>query len=865
MLSRSVSKKLLPWLGVVYTALAASHSPHDVIDDLTVTKITESSPPTLYIQVAGQLRRSQNGGYSWQDMTRGLDNRWGFTSLAAAPVGEGQIHVLATTDGDGVYLSLDGGDSWNKSNGGLSEHRLTNVLVSPRYSQDRHIVVTDRNGNIHASNNGGQSWAKKYSHPDAITALCFCDETSDSLTFGDQSGNVFVISNDGKPPRPVTSIERGGNITRITAYDSGETNSLLIGTEKQGIYRILGDNKTALNNGLSDLNIRDILPLTVIDGRTRLLVSTWRKGVFESTDEGQSWRALSTGLTSDRQADQDPHHKSPHFRNLAAVQGKKTANTIYLGAFTGLFTLRDDNRWQELESLSVKRIIDTTVQAAENDHHLAISTYGAGAYLLDSGNQQWQTLNKGLDNTRLTGIRFSPDYLTDGKLYTASRGVMYSWNADSNGWESRSLQAGGISAIKRKLTGFLHHRLGFPASLSTDLLTPEDRVIPFPVNMHIGKGPAGETTIYWTTRRGGILKFDANQNSLASIPANGIKPGSLLLSPDFSHDNTIIAASPTAMLKSRDKGNSWTEINTGFSALRTWHDESGKRGEQNPSAYADFYATHLAAGMNAKGDVELFAGTGAGLFRSYDMGHQWLTLPVNSNGRNNMVLAMAISPDYATDQTVIVSLKGKGLYKSSDGGNNFFPWAQALGQENQAIRHLQFSPHFSRDKILYAGSYETIYRSNDAGLSWASLARPVRYENNRGLISWHGEWETVKDAISSGKSYSATKSPGAAASFYFTGTEIRWIGSASPSLDVAIITIDGKTLPADRIHQKTENGTNTMVINDLSEGAHHVEIKLKEVNGSAKAKGRSGLVIDALEVIAGKNKLTERQAPVTDG
>jgi hypothetical protein len=82
---------------------------------------------------------------------------------------------------------------------------------------------------------------------------------------------------------------------------------------------------------------------------------------------------------------------------------------------------------------------------------------------------------------------------------------------------------------------------------------------------------------------------------------------------------------------------------------------------------------------------------------------------------------MAISPAFATDQTIVAS-GVDGLYLSTDAGANW------LHQVSEPVRITRFSPNYSVDRTIFAlgASQKTddestihIYRSTDEGATWA--------------------------------------------------------------------------------------------------------------------------------------------------
>ncbi len=102
----------------------------------------------------------------------------------------------------------------------------------------------------------------------------------------------------------------------------------------------------------------------------------------------------------------------------------------------------------------------------------------------------------------------------------------------------------------------------------------------------------------------------------------------------------------------------------------------------------------------------------SGLFRSEDAGASWTRVEsALPRGERGAILALGVSPAYASDRTVFAAT-ADGLWVSRDGGT---AWTATSGPAG--ARYVAFSPDFAQDGRMMAGGH----RSSDRGASWQAL------------------------------------------------------------------------------------------------------------------------------------------------
>ncbi|HIQ05266.1 MAG TPA: hypothetical protein EYH31_06160 [Anaerolineae bacterium] len=240
----------------------------------------------------------------------------------------------------------------------------------------------------------------------------------------------------------------------------------------------------------------------------------------------------------------------------------------------------------------------------------------------------------------------------------------------------------------------------------------------------------------------------------------------LVISPDYDHDATLFAAGQGAIVsKSTDGGASWFAVNAGIDPTF------------NPFRLAispAYSGAYPAPRERDSSDQTLYLTGFGGLYRSTDGGANWQSL--SAHGPN---YGIAISPDFATDNTLFVTyreIEASGIYpesgvlRSTDRGDTWELVSAGLPGYYEPFPYaLALSANFARDSILYVADGGTafmdrrrVYRSFNRGKTWIEIPsmpgdlatrRLTTSHNGRALHAateggiWHFDGEACQERV----------------------------------------------------------------------------------------------------------------------
>lgn len=662
---------------------AQAHTPHDVVAS-TALSPEFAEDHTAYSVVREYIVKTTDGGDTWKRLVNGLDNKRHLSAVAVAQ--NDADRVYAATRGDGMYRSDDAGGSWRPVNDGLEPPlSFVHLYVSPENADLLYAV--DNEGKVVRTTTGGESWASVDDSVEDVTAMAFHGE----VTFAGGDG-VLSRSDDQGESWEQTDVGSSHVNAIAVSPDFDSDLTMFLGMDSEGVLESTDGGRTfsEAGSGISDERTMSLVVSPEFSTDARLWVSTWNDGVFRTDDGGESWSKMSDGLTGDNQAEL---LDVPQYRALVLTGDSDSTPTIFLDGFDGLFRTTDGaETWEEVTTQDSTTIVDIAVSPNyAEDRTVAVASYINGAYRTEDDGSTWTAINDGLTSevpyltqedyyARLTSMAISPDYATDQTMYAGSRGYLFTSTSRGDAWD---------------------------ATIPDGLVVPDD----FPPDYLIpafSPDYANDRTMFAGTDTGKMYR-SVDGAPMEQVGEVGSEIVQMDVSPNYGEDGTLIAATVEGASISSDRGETWETVDGTPKGMRSVTISSG---------FAE--------------DRTAFIGTKSGLLVTKDGGSTWKKVAGQPFGDAAYIEAAVASPTFGEDGTILVSARGSGMFRSTDGGNSFEPIAKALLDDNQMISSfyhstsapIVFSPAFDEDQTVFASSGSTLLRSTDAGDTWAPVPIP---------------------------------------------------------------------------------------------------------------------------------------------
>jgi ligand-binding sensor domain-containing protein len=257
----------------------------------SVTRVLTAMGGALYAGTDDGVFLSVNNGNTWEASNAGLAK----DTVVSFAVSNGTL--FAGTLHSGAFASAGSAGSWTAANQGLPKDPLdTNyyVQITDLAAAGGDLYAGTFHAGVFTLRNGGLSWTP------ASTGLGDPDVYSLAVSGNDlfagtgPGGGVFVSSDKGAIWTAVNNglLYMPGMVYSVNRL-AASNGSLFAGTFSGGVYRTENNGEiwTGANNGLSANSV-----LSLHAHGADLFAGTGSNGVFLSTDNGASWTEMGSGL-----------------------------------------------------------------------------------------------------------------------------------------------------------------------------------------------------------------------------------------------------------------------------------------------------------------------------------------------------------------------------------------------------------------------------------------------------------------------------------------------------------------------------------------------------------------------------------------
>ena len=333
-----------------------------------------SHPATIYVGgwsitgSGGSFFVTRDGGRSWSEPAalRGK-------SIQGLAIAASDPRVLVAAALDGLHLSRNGGESWERIT--PPNHpdlkNFESVAIDPR---DPKIIYA---GTWHLpwkTTDGGQHWSsiKQGVIDDSDVFSIILDPGNPQRVFASACSGIYRSDDGGQLFRKVQGIPSTARRTRVLQQDPADADTVYAGTT-EGLWKSTDWGKAFKRISPADFILNDIL----VDPRNsrRLLIATDRGGVFASDDGGQTFYPSNDGFS--------------HRRITAVVSDPKEPSGLYVSVandkqFGGVFHRREGRWTQLIDGLGTREIFD--LERSPEGQLVAATNYG----LYQLQGQKWE-------------------------------------------------------------------------------------------------------------------------------------------------------------------------------------------------------------------------------------------------------------------------------------------------------------------------------------------------------------------------------------------------------------------------------------------------------------------------------------------
>ena len=321
---------------------------------------------TILVGTKGGIFKSTDGGTTWSEKNTGIF--WPRIDVLKFDHLNPSI-VYAVAD---YYLfkSSDKGETWSVTNQVLNYQYIYDILIHPNISG---IVYAGlRNSGIYMSTDGGETWIEMNQGLTNLNVQCLAANHTDPaiLYAGTDGGGIYKSTDDGET---WTLLNDGLSVLDIKrlAVDYGTPSTLYAGTEL-GVYRMTDGEPWTLLNNTPRLYSGGVLSTHPTNHGT--VYAGYINQLHKSSDSGDSWIILDQFFET--LLDVDLHTNEP--------------DTLLVASHLGVFkSTNGGNNWAELTSGLCNVVISSIAIDVNSSETMYVSSDWNGLIKTTNGGESW--------------------------------------------------------------------------------------------------------------------------------------------------------------------------------------------------------------------------------------------------------------------------------------------------------------------------------------------------------------------------------------------------------------------------------------------------------------------------------------------
>ncbi len=647
-----------------------------------------SDPNTFYHGASNGLWKTEDAGQYWMPVG---DDQFGSGNIGAMEislsnpdimyVGTGEPQMRNNVSwGDGVYKSIDGGETW--TNVGLKEtHHISQVRIHPAnpdivyVAAFGHAFGPNPERGVYKTTDGGETW--------------------DQVLFkSDKAGAIDLVMNPSNPDELLASIwefERKAWGPKTGGPDSGLWKSVDGGeTWTEFTYA----------NGLPEGGRgRSGLTMSAADAKKvyALIDSETKPGLYVSNDLGENWEFVSDYFQIIGRPFYYSHiYASPHDANEVWSPNNRT------------FKSTDGGKNWVLEPGTKDDFHDIWICSSDPDRMMLL--HDGGVMVTRTGGKTWST-NFTQKNSQFYRVNVDNDFPYN--VYGSGQDILAFKIPSASRW-------GGISGYETTIIG--------NGEISSVIPNPDDPNIVY--NMS-GGAPMGSGAPFTVNN---IATGQNEVRSVYPVPLFGLNGSDLKYrfnwdTPYFisPHDSKTIYLGGNVMFKTTDEGMNWEVISPDLT--NNIQERLKITGTPWLSEYfgQEIYSTIKRVIESPVKEGVIWSGSDDGkIYLTKDGGGNWEDISIVDAGLPEFSQVYEIEPSPFDEATAYVVFSNFNTYddynpyifKTSDYGQT---WTNLSGSfpQDQITRTIREDK--VRQGMLFVGTETGMYYSLNDGESWDKL------------------------------------------------------------------------------------------------------------------------------------------------